>query len=213
MSPRSATLLRAADRGSVQVLPIAVADEELLAIVRRGGSTAAALVYDRFGDDVNRIVGRLLGPDIDHDDVVHDAFIQILRGLPRLREVGALRGFVRAVTINTVRSELRRRRFRRAFWSSDEAPEPTDDALDPESRETVRRVYAILGRLAADLRIAFTLRFVERHSLAEVAALTGCSLATAKRRIARATRRFTELAHDDDDLATRIAGGTPWAVE
>lgn len=213
MSPRSATLLRPADRGSVQVLPIAVADQELLALVRRGGSTAAALVYDRFGDDVNRIVGRLLGPDLDHDDIVHDAFIQILRGLPRLREVAALRGFVRAVTINTVRSELRRRRFRRAFWSSDEAPEPTDDALDPESRETVRRVYAILDRLAADLRIAFTLRFVERHSLAEVAALTGCSLATAKRRISRATQRFAQLAHDDEDLATRIAGGTPWPVE
>jgi RNA polymerase sigma-70 factor (ECF subfamily) len=213
MSPRSATLLRPADRGSVQVLPIAYPDEELLALVRRGGGTAAALVYDRFGDDVNRIVGRLLGPDVDHDDVVHDAFIQILRGLPRLREVGALRGFVRAVTINTVRSELRRRRFRRAFWSSDEAPEPSDDALDPESRETVRRVYTILDRLSADLRIAFTLRFVERHSLAEVAAMTGCSLATAKRRIARATQRFAELAHDDEDLATRIAGGSPWPVE
>ena len=64
----------------------------------------------------------------------------------------------------------------------------------PESRETVRRVYAILDRLAADLRIAFTLRFVERHSLAEVAALTGCSLATAKRRISRATQRFAQLS-------------------
>jgi RNA polymerase sigma-70 factor (ECF subfamily) len=213
MSPRSATLLRPAARGSVQVLPFTGADEELLALVRRGGGTAAAVVYDRFGDDVNRIVGRLLGPDADHDDVVHDSFVQILRGLPRLREVGALRGFVRAVTINTVRSELRRRRFRRAFWSSDEAPEPTDDTLDPDSRETVRRIYAILDRLAADLRIAFTLRFVERHSLAEVAAMTGCSLATVKRRIARASSRFAELAQTDDDLAARIAGGTPWPVE
>jgi len=213
MGPRSATLLRPADRGNVQVLPNAFADDELLALVRRGGGTAAAVVYDRFGDDVNRIVGRLLGPDADHDDVVHDAFVQILRGLPRLREAAALRGFVRAVTINTVRSELRRRRFRRAFWSSDEAPEPTDHALDPESRETLRRIYAILDRLAADLRIAFTLRFVERHSLAEVATMTGCSLATAKRRIARATHRFAELAHADDDLATRITGGTPWPAE
>jgi RNA polymerase sigma-70 factor, ECF subfamily len=210
MGSSSATWSRPPSRGSVQVLPLVGDDEELLALVHRGGSTAAAVVYDRFGDEVNRVVGRLLGPDAEHDDVVHDAFVQILRGLPRLREVAALRGFVRAVTVNTVRSELRRRRFRRAFWSSDEAPELTDDAIDPESAEILRRVYAILDRLAADLRIAFTLRFIERHSLAEVAEMTGCSLATAKRRIARATERFTELARADHDLAARITGGGQW---
>jgi RNA polymerase sigma-70 factor, ECF subfamily len=213
MGSPSRTLPGPSARGCVQVLPFAGGDDDLLALVRRGGGTAAAVVYDRFGDEVNRIVGRLLGPDADHDDVVHDAFVQILRGLPRLREAAALRGFVRAVTINTVRSELRRRRFRRAFWSSDEAPEPSDDTLDPESAEAARRIYAILDRLAADLRIAFTLRFVERHSLAEVATMTGCSLATAKRRIARATLRFGELARSDDDLAARIirimGGGVP----
>lgn len=213
MGSSSATWSRPPSRGSVQVLPLVGDDEELLALVHRGGSTAAAVVYDRFGDEVNRVVGRLLGPDADHDDVVHDAFVQILRGLPRLREVAALRGFVRAVTINTVRSELRRRRFRRAFWSSDEAPDPSDDAIDPENAETLRRVYAILDRLATDLRIAFTLRFVERHSLVEVAEMTGCSLATAKRRIARASQRFGELAQRDDDLAARITGGGPWRSE
>jgi len=202
--------LRNPGSARVQVLPWAGDDDELLAIVRRGGATAAALVYDRFGDDVNRVVGRLLGPDADHDDIVHDAFVQILRGLPRLREVGALRGFVRAVAINTVRSELRKRRFRRAFWSSDEAPEPSIEGLEPEGAETVRRVYGILDRLAADLRIAFTLRFVERHSLAEVAAMTQCSLATVKRRLARATQRFAELAEGDDELARYLNGGGSW---
>jgi RNA polymerase sigma-70 factor (ECF subfamily) len=207
MGSTSATA-RTTPSGRLQVLPFAGDDDELLGAVRRGGPTAAAFVYDRFGGEVNRIVGRLLGPDADHDDVVHDAFVQILRGLPRLREAPALRGFVRAVTINTVRSELRRRRFRRAFWSNDAAPELADDGMDPEQREIVRRIYAILDRLSTDLRIAFTLRFVERHSLVEVAAMTNCSLATIKRRLAKATRRFAELA--DDDLATRITAGASW---
>ena len=209
MGSPSTTLRQAPGSARVQVLPWAGGDEELLAIVRRGGAAAAALVYDRFGDEVNRIVGRLLGHDADHDDVVHDAFIQILRGLPRLREVAALRGFVRAVTVNTVRSELRKRRFRRAFWSSDEAPEPITDGLDPERAETVRRIYTVLDRIPVDERIAFTLRFVERHSLAEVATMTKCSLATVKRRITRATSRFAELAEDDDALCAYVKGGPP----
>jgi RNA polymerase sigma-70 factor (ECF subfamily) len=40
--------------------------------------------------------------------------------------------------------------------------------------------------MPADDRIAWTLRHVERHGLDAVASLTGCSLATAKRRIQRA---------------------------
>jgi RNA polymerase sigma-70 factor (ECF subfamily) len=202
---------RSSPSAPVQLLPWAGDDEQLLAVVRRGGPAAAAIVFDRYGDTVNRVVARCLGPDPDHDDVVHDAFVHILRGLPKLRDPGALRGFVRAVAVNTVRTELRRRRFRRAFWWSGDVPEPAVDGLDPEGRDLLRRVYAILDRLAPDLRIAFTLRFVERHALTEIAELTGASLATVKRRIARASKRFTELAEGDDELIARMAGGTSWA--
>jgi RNA polymerase sigma-70 factor (ECF subfamily) len=46
--------------------------------------------------------------------------------------------------------------------------------------------------MPADDRIAWTLRHVERHGLEGVAALTGCSLATAKRRIQRAQSYLSE---------------------
>jgi RNA polymerase sigma-70 factor (ECF subfamily) len=42
--------------------------------------------------------------------------------------------------------------------------------------------------MPSDERIAWTLRYVERHQLEGVAELAGCSLATAKRRIQRAQR-------------------------
>jgi RNA polymerase sigma-70 factor (ECF subfamily) len=41
-------------------------------------------------------------------------------------------------------------------------------------------------------RIAWTLRYVERHRLEAVAELAGCSLATAKRRILKAQRFLAE---------------------
>ena len=49
-----------------------------------------------------------------------------------------------------------------------------------------RKVTLVVTALPADERIAWTLRHVERHRLENVAALVGCSLATAKRRIGRA---------------------------
>ena len=54
---------------------------------------------------------------------------------------------------------------------------------DPEARVLLAQVYALLQTLPADDRIAWTLRYVERHRLEVVAEIVGCSLATAKRRI------------------------------
>jgi RNA polymerase sigma-70 factor (ECF subfamily) len=193
--------------GNVQVLPWAGDDRELLAMLQRGGPAAAALLYDRFADDVHRTVARCLGPDRDRDDVIHDAFVQILRGLARVREPAALRGRVVAVAVNTARSELRRRRFRRLFWSPLPAPDREVDAHDPEARDLLRRVYQRLDRLGTTERLAFVLRFVERFELTEVARLMDCSLATAKRKIARAQARFAELAADDPELLARFRKG------
>ncbi|MBX7079792.1 MAG: sigma-70 family RNA polymerase sigma factor [Nannocystaceae bacterium] len=191
----------------VQVLPFAGDDAELLALLRRGGAAAAALLHDRFAGDVHRVVARCLGPDADRDDVVHDAFVQILRGVGRVREAAGLRGWVVAVAANTARSELRRRRFRRLFWSADPAPEPGVGDGDPEARDLLRRIYDHLDRMPTDERIAFVLRHIERHELTEVAKIVGCSLATAKRRIARASARFAALATSDPELARRFGGG------
>jgi RNA polymerase sigma-70 factor (ECF subfamily) len=49
-----------------------------------------------------------------------------------------------------------------------------------------------LQTMPADDRIAWTLRYIERHRLEAVAELSGCSLATAKRRIQRGQRFLTE---------------------
>lgn len=190
---------------NLEVLPWTGDDAELLAAVRRGGATAAALVYDRFARDVHRVVGRCLGPDRERDDIVHDAFVQILGGIGRVREPGALRGWVVAVAINTARSELRKRRFRRMFWSEAPVPDPIGAGGDTEGRDLLQRIYRRLDRLGTEERLAFVLRFVERHELVEVAAAMGCSLATAKRRIARAQTRFAELAADDPELAARFS--------
>jgi RNA polymerase sigma-70 factor (ECF subfamily) len=52
------------------------------------------------------------------------------------------------------------------------------------------KVYAVLDALPSDERVAWSLRHVEGERLERVAELCGCSLATAKRRIAAAHQRI-----------------------
>jgi RNA polymerase sigma-70 factor (ECF subfamily) len=51
-------------------------------------------------------------------------------------------------------------------------------------------VYRALDKLPARERVPWTLRYVAGEGVSEVATLCGCSLATAKRRIARAHEKL-----------------------
>lgn len=177
----------------------------LLALARAGDPRTGAALFDLVGAQVNRLVWRVLGADEDHDDLVHQVFVALLAGLSRVREPAALRGWVAAVTINTVRSEIRRRRVRRLFGGQVEASECLHAPAAPhEARELLARTYAVLARLPPDERIAFALRFVDEQPLSDVAAACGCSLATIKRRLSAAQARFRRLAERDPVLAEHL---------
>ena len=56
-------------------------------------------------------------------------------------------------------------------------------------------------RQPSDQRIAWSLRYVEGYALGEVASACGCSLATAKRKIAAAQHKVRALVTiEEDDL-------------
>jgi len=185
-------------------------DEELLALARRGDqAAAAAAVYGRFCGDVNRLVWRVLGADAEHDDVVHQVFVQIISGLAKVRDAERLAAWVTSVCVKTVRTEIRRRRVRRFFLAGPaEIPRIAAPVEDHEARELLERVYALLDVLPANERIAFALRYIDERPLLEVAEACGCSLATIKRRLSKAEMRFVQLAKREPAVAERLARGT-----
>jgi RNA polymerase sigma-70 factor (ECF subfamily) len=180
--------------------------DALLRMAHAGDPRTGEALFDRFEVRVNRIVWRVLGADEAHDDLVQQVFVALLKGLRQVREPDALAGWVAVVTINTVRSEIRRRRLRRLWFRSEPAALDLAEAPEPphEARELLRRTYAVLERLPADERIAFGLRFIDEMPLTEVAAACGCSLATIKRRLQAAQARFRRLAARDPALAERL---------
>ena len=79
-----------------------------------------------------------------------------------------------------------------------------------ETREVLQLTFEVLDRMPADERIAFSLRFVEQMELTEVAEICGTSLPTAKRRIAKAERRFVTLAKTRPPLRAWLSQSSRW---
>ncbi len=189
----------AAERQSAaaDVLPeLAEEDEQLVLRARRAEMPAFEGLYRRHAVFAFNLAVRIQGSSADVEDVVHDAFLKAQERLEDLRDSAAFRPWLGSIVVSLVRTRLRRRKLLGALGLT--APEPVDiDSIaavdaDPEARALLAQVYALLQTLAADDRIAWTLRYVERHRLETVAVMMDCSLATAKRRIARAQRFLTE---------------------
>jgi RNA polymerase sigma-70 factor (ECF subfamily) len=172
-----------------------LSDAQLLALGKEGASGFPARAYDRFAPDINRIIFRLLGPDPDHDDLVHDTFVELLRKVHQVRDPEKLSSWVLTIAVNIVYRELRRRKRRRWFGAlprrdSDEV----DAGPDHEARELLRAVYGALDQLPISERQVFALRHLSGRPMVEVAELCQCSLSSAKRLLHKAEQRFETVA-------------------
>jgi RNA polymerase sigma-70 factor (ECF subfamily) len=85
-----------------------------------------------------------------------------------------------------------------------------DDA-GPDERRLIAHVYRALDRVPIRDRVAWVLRHVEGEGLQQVAELCGCSLATAKRRIARAQEKIS-AALSSSDVRRSAEGNTAPAL-
>jgi RNA polymerase sigma-70 factor (ECF subfamily) len=164
--------------------------------------TRAALDFDavfrRYAPYVAAIAHRLLGRDSEVDDTVQEVFLVAVRGLGRVRDPGAIKGWLARIAVRSARRRLRVRRLRGMFGLDDASDYEAvaDGGASPEECVLLQRVYRVLDTLPADQRIAWALRHIEGERLDAVAALSGCSLATAKRRINAAALALNEAFSD-----------------
>jgi RNA polymerase sigma-70 factor (ECF subfamily) len=149
-------------------------------------------LFRRYARYVGSIALRILGREDEVEDLVQEVFLDAHGGLGELRDPGAVRGWLAKVTVRKARRVLSRRRLKRLV-GLDAAPDygqVADDAASPEQRVLLAEIYRLLDDLPADERLAWSLRYVEGESLQSVAELCGCSLATAKRRVAAARTKI-----------------------
>lgn len=151
-------------------------------------------LFRQYAPYVAKIGYRLLGRDDAVDDLVQDVFLAAHRGISKLRNREAVKGWLATVAVRQARRRLRKRKVMMALGlgGTHEYLEVASTEATQEDQALVAQVYRILDRLPVDQRIAWSLRYVQGEKLERVAELTKCSLATAKRRIKAAQDAIRE---------------------
>ncbi len=164
-------------------------DAELVRRARDGDAWAKEMMYRRHASAVIGVAARLLGNRAEAEDVAQDAFVSAFEDLRKLRDADALRGWLLGIVVHRAHKRFRRRALRRRLGlerGDTDLASLLARPVSPETRAAMVDLGRVLDRLPAAERTSWWLRYGEGYSLKEVAAAHGCSLATAKRRIARA---------------------------
>jgi RNA polymerase sigma-70 factor (ECF subfamily) len=200
--------VRAAGLTAVKALPTDASDPELVRRTRAGDLRAEEALFRKHAPYITALAFKLLGDRSEAEDIVQETFLDAIRHLRALAEPLALRQWLAGIAVHKVHRRFRRRRLQ-SLLGLLRATDSTvlESCAHPETSPELCAELGLLDLALARLtdvdRAAWVLRYVEGYALDDVASLCECSLATVKRRIARAQVVVRAHVQLDDDGGPR----------
>jgi len=189
-----------------------LSDTDLARALVTGASWAFEETWNRFSPLVFNMAVSALGSPSEAEDIVQEVFCRLARKAKTLRQPECLRSFVVSFAIRVLKWDLRRRRVHSwlTFEPSDALTDVVRVSLDVESRDLLRRFYALLSRLGARERLVYALRHVESMTIEETAQAMDLSLSTVKRLQERATQQLSKRSEADLELTGLLMRKRGW---
>src|SRR3989440_12497080 len=143
----------------------ALADEELMQLVRRGEPRAFEVLYDRHSGVAFSLAYRMVGTRATAEDVVQEAFLAFWRANERYdRSRGSVRTWLLGIVHNRAIDALRRATVHERRNAADEhaaerleAPDRTD--VEAARREEARSMRALIDELPEEQRRVIDLAY------------------------------------------------------
>lgn len=175
-------------------LSLVGSETELVRRAKDGDGAALRALAERELPRVERLLGRILGPRPDLEDLVQTVFLEMCRALPGFREDSRISTFVGGIAVRVARRALRPSAYERK-----RGPMPVsvvDGGRSPEgaasARQRLRTLHEALDELSPKKRVAFTLWALEGMGPTEIAALVGAKPHTVRSRIYHARHQLME---------------------
>jgi RNA polymerase sigma-70 factor (ECF subfamily) len=166
----------------------------LIEAVRRCDDAVASEIYDRLFGTIDQTLYRVTGQrGPDHDDLIQQAFEQVITTLSRHAFAGmcSLKTWASRVATNVALNALRARKRERTVidrnWALDDdvGPATRDPQRTLDSRAQLVRVRELLSEMKREQVEVLLLHDVMGHDLAELALMLGISMPAAQSRLFR----------------------------
>jgi RNA polymerase sigma-70 factor (ECF subfamily) len=177
-------------------------DEELIRLARRGNEQAFASLVERYYRAAYASAYAVLGNAGDAEEIAQETFVQVYEKLDRLRDPGALPGWIWRIARDTALKHIRKHKRIRPVG---DAPDLKLDDQRPHeplvAAEEKEQLLSALTELPDEMREAVLMRYWEELEYEEMAERTGVSAAALYQRVCRGLKRLRETIERKDALA------------
>lgn len=168
--------------------------EQLMERFLDGDASAFERLFKQLAPRVASALVQMSGDPRLAEDLTQIVFLKLYRARAGYQRGMLLTPWVFAIARNVFLDERRQRRRRHETLSQDgQLPEPVSESRSEQDQQARATLEALLVNLPPNQRQALLLLKMEGLSLAEIAALTGSSVASIKMRLQRAYRHLREL--------------------
>ena len=173
-----------------------ITNEVLVARAKRGDLAALEALYRELAPPMFNLARRLCRQREDAEEVLQEAFLEVVRSLPRFRGDGSFAGWVRRITASKALMRLRSRGRKPEVPFADDEEGDGDRAIADRVAGRAEAVHerldleAALTRLGDSARAVVWLHDVEGYTHDEIAAAMGRTASFSKSQLARAHARL-----------------------
>lgn len=175
-------------------------DTYLAAAAKTGDRAATTRLVERWSPKLSAFAWRQLGNADQVDDVVQDAWLELLKGLPKLKAPEAFPAFAFKITARRCARHIRQLQSDRKL---DEAlsgqPEPVP-APSPEESADFSKVKMAMSRLPREQHTALWLHHLQGLSVGEIALALDVPAGTIKTRLMHARRKVAAELEGGDHV-------------
>ncbi|MFO0598812.1 MAG: RNA polymerase sigma factor [Myxococcaceae bacterium] len=208
LTPRSLRLVTTDDESTA-----AASDAELIEAVASRDVSRASRLYERLRVPVSRAVRRVAPRDLDHEDLVQQAFAEIVAAMRSRPQVRNLDAWASAIAARAVFQRVRRTRLEARFCVDAEGlldamrDQSALPALTAARREALARILELLGALRNQERVrVFLLHDVQGFELSEIASILDITVANAQSRLVRGRNDVHEALAARPELLASLQG-------
>ncbi len=186
----------------------------LVQALRSGHPGAAAAFYDQHSSHVYKILRSALETESDVPDLLQEVFIRALDCIDDLADPDLLQGWLTSIAVFTARAHIRRatRRASLGVFSPERTRPQEIEPPSSDARFALREIYQVLNTMPVDERMALVLRIIDGMTLPDAAQACRTSLATFKRRLSRAEKKFLVAVAKRPALIQCLEDGTRWKL-
>lgn len=195
-----------------------ISDAQLMARLQAGEPEALAELMARYRPALVRVAASRLGRRDWAEDAVQETFLNVFKSRQSYDDRHSFRTWLWTIALNQCRRiwSQQRREPRVSSWSDETATCPSARleqaslARDPLplscllAAERSALLEQLLGRLPDSQADALRLRFFGELKFAEIAETMGCSLLTAKNRVAAGLLKLAEMLRNEESAAAAV---------